>query len=151
MLYIASGLWNSIVEIEKIFLTYILYRWAWFNLSSHVDSQNSHVLVNNPHEIMEQCLHNKIICIWCAISCKHIITNFFHNTINADCYCNELIFPFLRQLSGKERRKFLKYTSCSWHTNMSEKFGVKIYLKKTLGHLNHPMYHPLIFICRISE
>lgn len=79
---------------------------AWFHLSGYVNSQNCRVWSSeNPFEFKEKPLHDQKVGVWCAISRKRIVGPiFFADTINSERYCNQIIQPFLSQLSRHELR-----------------------------------------------
>ena len=79
---------------------------AWFHLSGYVNSQNSrHWSTVNPHQFIESSLHSDKVGVWCAMSRRRIIGPiFFHHTINAERYWDEVILPFMNELSRQERQ-----------------------------------------------
>ncbi len=79
---------------------------AWFHLSGYVNSQNSrHWSTDNPNQFIETPLHSIKIGVWCAMSRRRIIGPiFFRHSINAENYWNELILPFLNELTRQERQ-----------------------------------------------
>ena len=62
-----------------------------------------HYASENPHQYSEQPLHNLKIGVWCAMSGFRIITRFFHQTVNAERYVQDLFNPFVAELTEDER------------------------------------------------
>ncbi|KAJ4444969.1 hypothetical protein ANN_06768 [Periplaneta americana] len=67
-------------------------------------SQNMHHYASvNPHEYLEEQLHNLKIGVWCVMSDVRIVTRFFHKTVNANRYVQNLFNPYVDQLTEDER------------------------------------------------
>jgi hypothetical protein len=77
---------------------------AWFRLSGFVNSQNSLLWYSeNPHALHESPLHAQMISVWIAISrWRNVGPIFFHQTMNSERYCSEILFPFVAPLDEDE-------------------------------------------------
>ena len=111
---------------------------AWFYLSGAIHSQNSRIWsTENPLEYHEKPLHSAKVGVWCAISRSRIVGPiFFHDTINSERYCEQIIHPFTRQLTEQEiQTTFFQQDGATAHTSnatlnvLREFFGERIISK----------------------
>lgn len=98
---------------------YFMSDEAWFNLSGHVNSQNTRYWsVENPHMISQQPLHDEKIGVWCAMSATRIIGPIFFNTNVNSCVYLEFFEEFCSQLTPSERAyAFFQQDGATCHTS----------------------------------
>lgn len=91
---------NGIDVLNETFFT----DEAWFHLSGYMNSQNSRLWSTaNPLCIHEEPLHSVKIGVWIAISRRRIVGPiFFNETINAQRYCTQILYPFIGELELSE-------------------------------------------------
>lgn len=78
---------------------------VWFHLSWYMNSQNSPLRnTENPLSILEEPLHSAKIGVWIVISRLWIVGPiFFNETINAQRYCTDILYPFIGELELSEQ------------------------------------------------
>lgn len=109
---------------------------AWFHLSGYVSSQNSRVWASeNPHEFVEKPLHSLKVGVWCAMSRRRIIGPiFFTQTITAERYRNEIIMPFLAELTDDEKNGYFQQDGATAHTaNSSLRFLSDVFQERLIS------------------
>ena len=92
---------------------------AWFHLSGYINSQNSHLWSSeNPNSVHESPLHSEKVGVWVAISRQRIIGPiFFSETVTAERYCNQILFPFIGCLNEDEiSRAYFQQDNATAHT-----------------------------------
>lgn len=92
---------------------------AWFHLSGYLNSQNLRIWgTENPNEFIETPLHPQKVGVWIAVSRRRIIGPiFFHETITAERYRNNLLEPFFNELHDDELQAgFFQQDNATAHT-----------------------------------
>lgn len=105
---------------------------AWFHLSGYVNSQNFRFWsTENPHEFEETPLHSVKVGVWLAVSRRRIIGPiFFHDTINAVRYREQILEVFINQLEDEELQLgYFQHDGATAHTTQ-ENLG---YLQEFYG------------------
>ena len=91
--------------MDLIDLTYFSDE-ARFHLFGYVNSQNTRMWSSeNPHFFVEFTLHPQKIGVWLTVSRRRIVGPiFFHDTVTAHRYRNNILNPFVEQLFDDELR-----------------------------------------------
>lgn len=94
---------NEILQEEDLNRTFFSDE-AWIHLSGYINSQNYRTWsTENPHVFVENTLHPIKVGIWVAMSKRRIIEPiFFHDTINAVRYREQILEPFINSLHEDE-------------------------------------------------
>jgi hypothetical protein len=87
---------------------------AWLYVSGHVNTKNASVVCGESSRNCGRALTLRKIGIWAAISRRHIIgLIFFTETIDSECYCWQILFPFIGQLNEDEFNSALFEQDCA--------------------------------------
>jgi hypothetical protein len=92
---------------------------AWVHLSGYVNSQNYRIWSSeNPHAFVETRLHPVKVGVWIAVSRRRLIGPiFFHETVNATRYREQILEIFINQLDDEELQNgYFQHDGATAHT-----------------------------------
>jgi hypothetical protein len=78
----------------------------YFHLSEYIKSKLTCLVCTQPHAFHKSPLHDEKIGVWVGMSCRRIVGPiFFSETLNSQRYCDNIVYPFIAQLTEDETDK----------------------------------------------